>query len=191
VWRQKLTLAVGGSALALAAACSSDSATPVTVTVTAPPSAAPSPVAQRPAAAPRPVAPPSPTCGPDQATALQAALAKLPPEPLTGRGWQTTPIGGNYNPCANLSTILVMIDGGTASSPVQALMFHRGTYLGTGTSKAYGFTSLNPAGSTNDMVVLDYKTPGECNACAPAAVTSVRYRWQGDHVEMLDPAPPS
>ena len=84
-----------------------------------------------------------------------------------------------------------MIDGGTASSPVQALMFHRGTYLGTGTSKAYGFTSLNPVGSTNDMVVLDYKTPGECNACAPAAVTSVRYQWQGDHVEMLDPAPPS
>jgi hypothetical protein len=53
-------------------------------------------------------------------------------------------------------------------------MFHRGAYLGTGTSKAYGFTSLNTARSTADMVVLDYKTPGECNACAPAAVNSVR-----------------
>jgi hypothetical protein len=106
-------------------------------------------------------------------------------------GWQKTPIGSNYNPCADLSTILVIIDRGTGSSPVQALMFHRGTYLGTGTSKAYGFTSLNSEHSTDDMVVLDYKTPGECDACAPAAVTSVRYQWQGDHVEMLDPPPPS
>jgi hypothetical protein len=190
-----VNLAVGGAVLALMTACSSQSATPVTVTVTAPPSAAPSsaapaPVAQSPAAAP-PAVPASPTCGPDQATALQSALAKLPPEPATGRGWQRTPIDSDYNPCADLSAILVMIDGGTASSPVQALMFHRGTYLGTGTSKAYGFTSLNTARSTDGMVVLDYKTPGECNACAPAAVTSVRYQWQGDHVEMLDPPPPS
>jgi hypothetical protein len=106
-------------------------------------------------------------------------------------GWQKTPIGSNYNPCADLSAILVIIDRGTGSSPVQALMFHRGAHLGTGTSKAYGFTSLNSERSTGDMVVLDYKTPGECDACAPAAVTSVRYQWQGDHVEMLDPPPPS
>lgn len=189
--RRKINLTVGGCVLALVTACSSPGSTPVTVTVTAPPAAAPSPVAQTPAAAPPPAGPPSPTCGPDEATALQSALAKLPPEPVTGRGWQNTPIGSDYNPCADLSAILVIIQGGTASSPVQALMFHRGTYLGTGTSKAYGFTSLNSARSTNDTVVLDYKTPGECNACAPAAVTSVRYQWQGDHVEMLDPAPPS
>ena len=188
--RWKLTLTVCGAALELMTACSSPGSTPTTVTVTAPPSAAPSPVAAPPAA-PTPAGPPSPTCGPDQTTALQSALAKLAPEPVTGRGWQTTPIGSDYNPCADLSTILVMIEGGTASSPVQALMFHRGTYLGTGTSKAYGFTSLNSAHSTDNTVVLDYATPGECNACAPAAVTSVRYQWQGDHVEMLDPPPPS
>lgn len=177
------------------AACNSQSATPVTVTVTAPPSAVSSPLAQTPAAAtpvaPPPIAPPSPTCGPDQATALQAALAKLPPEPKTGRGWSSNPIGGNYNPCVDLSTILVMIQGGTASSPVQALMFHRGQYVGTGTSKAYGFTSLNAARTTDETVVLDYAMPGQCDACAPASVTSVRYQWQGDHVQMLDPPPPS
>jgi hypothetical protein len=69
-------------------------------------------------------------------------------------------------------------------------MFHNGDYLGTATSKAYGFTSLNAARTTDDTVVLDYKTPGVCNACPPAAVTSVRYQWQGDHVVMLDPPPP-
>jgi hypothetical protein len=74
---------------------------------------------------------------------------------------------------------------------VQALMFHRGQYLGTGTSKAYGFTSLNSARTTDETVVLDYAMPGVCDACAPASVTSVRYQWQGDHVQMLDPPPPS
>jgi LppP/LprE lipoprotein len=176
--RRRLTLTVCGSILVLMTACNSPVSTPTTVTVTAPPTAPPT-AAQ------------SPACGPDEATALRSALAKLPPEPVTGRGWQNTPIGSDYNPCADLSTILVMIQGGTASSPVQALMFHRGTYLGTGTSKAYGFTSLDAARSTGDTVVLDYATPGECDACAPAAVTSVRYQWQGDHVEMLDPPPPS
>ncbi len=122
---------------------------------------------------------------------MKAALSQLPAEPVTGMEWNSTPIDTNYNPCADLSTVLVMIDKGTASSPVQALMFHHGEYLGTGTSKAYGFTSLNKAASTGDTVVLDYSTPGECNACPPAAVTSVRYQWQGDHVEMLDPPPPS
>jgi hypothetical protein len=56
--------------------------------------------------------------------------------------------------------------------------------------KAYGFTSLNAGRSTGDMVVLDYKTPGECNACPPAEVTSVRYQWRGGHIEVLDPLPP-
>jgi LppP/LprE lipoprotein len=131
-----------------------------------------------------------PTCEPDPSTALQTALAQLPSEPLTGRGWDDTPVGSNYDPCADLSTILVMIEGGTGSSPVQALMFHRGQYLGTGTSKAYGFTSLNAARSADDMVVVDYKTPGAFNACPHAGVTSVRYQWQDDGIEMLDPAPP-
>jgi hypothetical protein len=191
--RRRLTLTVCGSILVLMTACNSSVSTPTTVTVTAPPAVPPSAAQSRAVAAPTapPPAAPPPTCGPDEATALRSALAKLPPEPVTGRGWQNTPIGSDYNPCADLSTILVMIQGGTASSPVQALMFHRGTYLGTGTSKAYGFTSVNAARSTGDTVVLDYATPGECDACAPAAVTSVRYQWQGDHVEMLDPAPPS
>ncbi|WP_326547973.1 LppP/LprE family lipoprotein [Mycolicibacterium sp. ND9-15] len=141
------------------------------------------------------IAPPSasaqPSCGPDQADALRLALAQLPFEPLTGAKWDSTPVDSNYDACAELSTILVTTEGGTGSSPVQALLFHRGEYLGTGTSKAYGFTSLDAAASTGDTVVLTYKVPGECNACMPAAVHSARYQWNGDRAVMLDPPPPS
>jgi hypothetical protein len=73
---------------------------------------------------------------------------------------------------------------------MQALMFHRGVFLGTGTVKDYSFLSLNRAASTTDTVVLDYKDGRNvCTACL-GPITSVRYQWQGDHVAMLDPAPP-
>ena len=100
------------------------------------------------------------------------------------------PLYSNYNSCTDLSAIVVMIQGGTGSSPEQALMFHRGSYLGTGTSKAYAFTTLDSATSTDDTVVLHYKDGRNvCTAC-PGPITTVHYQWQGDHVVMLDPPPP-
>ncbi len=114
----------------------------------------------------------------------------LPPEPATGVGWSSTPVDSNFDPCADLSTILVAVEGGTASSPMQALMFHRGTYLGTGTLEAYGFTSLDAAASTGDTVVLQYRSGQSCNACDDGVITTVRYHWDGSSVQMLDPPPP-
>ena len=114
----------------------------------------------------------------------------LPPEPMTGLDWSSTPVESNYNPCADLSTILVAVDGGTGSSPMQALMFHRGTYLGTGTAKSFAFTSIDLAASSNDTVVLAYRTGQTCTACKDGTVTAVRYRWDGKAVQMLDPPPP-
>lgn len=138
-------------------------------------------------------APPA-NCGVNLASQQVAdAVRSLPPYPGTGWAWSTDrrTLEGNYNPCATLSTALATVEGATGSSPVTALMFHNGIYVGTATSKAYGFTSFNGQATTDDTVVLNYKTPGACNACAPAAINSVRYQWQGDHVAMLDPPPPS
>jgi LppP/LprE lipoprotein len=142
---------------------------------------------------PATAAPPT-ACGVNLAAPqVLSAARSLPRYPGTDWAWSTDPrnFDGNFNPCATLSTALVTVEGATGSSPITALMFHDGTYLGTATSKAYGFTSLNTAQTTDDTVVLTYKTPGACNACEPAAVTNVRYQWQGDHVVMLDPLPPS
>ncbi len=140
-------------------------------------------------AAPTAAAQPAP-CGPDQATALETYLAQKLTEARTERYWAPVPVDSNYDPCADLSTILLTVEKATGSSPVQALMFNRGQLLGAATTVAYGLTTLDKGRSTPDMVVLDYKTPGECNACPAAAVTSVRYQWRGDHVEVLDPLPP-
>jgi LppP/LprE lipoprotein len=136
------------------------------------------------------IAPASAQCGPDQASAVWTALAVLPNERVTGRRFASAPLESNYDPCADLSTVLVTIEGATGSSPIQALMFHRGEFLGTGTWKAYGFTSLDAEASTPDTVVLRYRWGQSCTACDDGSVTTVRYHWDGNRVVMLDPPPP-
>ena len=55
------------------------------------------------------IAPASAQCGPDQASAVWTALAVLPNERVTGRRFASAPLESNYDPCADLSTLLVTI----------------------------------------------------------------------------------
>lgn len=131
-------------------------------------------------------------CGVDLSSpTVRAAIAEQPAEPVTHARWDTNPasIQGNFDPCATLSTAIISIQGATGSSPNQALMFHSGRYLGTATSKAYGFTSLAPAATTDDTVALSYKTPGSCNACADGTTTQVKFHWDGTRVVMIGTPP--
>jgi hypothetical protein len=136
----------------------------------------------------------APACGVNLgAPQIQAGISSVPPVPQ-GWPWNHNPKSfdpsSNYNPCATLSAVIITVEQATGSSPKQALLFRRGDYVGTGTSKAYAFTSVNAAQTTDDTVALNYKDGRNvCTAC-PGPITTVRYQWQGDHVAMLDPAPP-
>jgi hypothetical protein len=135
-----------------------------------------------------------PPCGVNlSAPEIQAEINSVPTVPQ-GWPWDRDPRSfdpsSNYDPCATLSTVIITVEEATGSSPDQALLFHNGNYVGTATAKAYPFTSVNAAQTTDDTVVLDYKDGRNvCTAC-PGPITTVRYQWQGDHVAMLDPAPP-
>lgn len=133
-----------------------------------------------------------PGCGIDLgADRVRSAVDSVPRVP-EGWPWSHNPraFEGNYDPCATLSAVIVTVEGATGSSPEQALLFHKGDYVGTGTAKAYPFTSMNRDRTTDDTLALDYKDGrNACTACA-GPVTTVRYQWQRDHVEMLDPPPP-
>ena len=136
--------------------------------------------------------PPDTRCGVDlSASVIAQAVASLRPAfPNMDVAWNPAPYGGNFNPCATLSTALVTVVGATGSSPDHALLFHYGEYLGTATWEPYPFTSLNIPLTTDDTIVLEYKDGRYvCTAC-PGPVTIVRYQWQRDHVQMLDPPPP-
>jgi LppP/LprE lipoprotein len=143
----------------------------------------------RPVAGPATAAPPAGSCGPDETAAVRGAIAQLDPDKKTGRQWSSAPEDSNYDPCADLSAVVVTVRDGTASAPDQALMFHRGEFVGTATPKAYPFTKLENPASTGDTVVLTYRTDQSCNSCDDGTLTIVGYAWQGDHVLMLDTPP--
>lgn len=136
----------------------------------------------------------APACGVNlSAPEIQGAINAVPTVPQ-GWPWNHNPRSfdpnSNYNPCATLSAVIITVEGATGSSPDQAVLFHKGNYVGTGTSQAYAFTSLNAAQTTDDTLALNYKDGRNvCTAC-PGPITTVRYQWQGDHVAMLDLAPP-
>ena len=125
---------------------------------------------------------PLPPCGPDQATAVDVVLAHEPHEILTGRVFSPRPVASNYDPCANLSAILMTVDPPLSiPPPVQAMLFHRGTYMGKATMRSHAGTMLNPA-STKDTVVLDFHfDDGRSN--------TARFHWDGARIMQLDPLP--
>ncbi|OBK28466.1 hypothetical protein A5634_20525 [Mycobacterium asiaticum] len=154
---------------------------------------------------PRPAAKPTPSsttgtaappvnaagCGPDLQAALSAALGQVPPDRKTGKQWDRAPQAANYDPCADLSAVVLTVQDATPSSPDVALMFHRGAFVGTATPNAYPFTELEGPASTNDIVVLTYRTRQSCSTCFDGTLTTVGFQWKDDKVQMLDWPPES
>jgi LppP/LprE lipoprotein len=133
---------------------------------------------------------PTTACGPDQATAVDVALAHVPHDSTTRSPWSHQPVASNYDPCADLSAVLVTIDLATPSSPIQALLFHRGSFLGTATSESHPYTTLDSAASTKDTVVLEFISGRSCSACNDGTRNDVRYHWDGARAVMVNPLPP-
>ncbi|OBJ54076.1 LppP/LprE family lipoprotein [Mycobacterium asiaticum] len=145
------------------------------------------------AAAPTSAAGSVPTgpCGPDQAAALAAALSKVPPDRKTGKQWDAKVLSGNYDPCAELSGLVVTVRDATRSAPDLALLFHRGAFVGPATPNAYSFTELEAPASNGNTVVLTYRTGQSCDSCPDGTLTTVGYQWRDDKVQMLDTPPVS
>jgi serine/threonine-protein kinase len=140
---------------------------------------------------PTTTAPPPVNCGvnldADQARAGMEMFEKSNPDFATAG---VNAFDGNFSPCATLSTVLVYPYGASVSSLRQALMFHKGEYIGTATPHAYAFMKFNAAQTTDGTVVLDFAASrNSCGACDDATYQSVRFRWQGDHIEMVGTPP--
>ena len=90
-----------------------------------------------------------------------------------------------YDPCADLSWIIVPIDGGTASSPYQVALFHQGRFVQAATEKSYGFFPRvrRMTGDTIEVVFV-WPRPDEPNA-APTGETPMTFHWDADASENL------
>jgi hypothetical protein len=130
-------------------------------------------------------------CGIDiHASEVVTAANNLQPPPGLDASWTPTPYGGNYNPCATLSTALIRPQKIDPAAPGLALMFHRGEYVGTAPLTPSNYLYFNITRSSDDTVALDYKGD-DCNvAVHPGAycfapVDTFRYQWQGDHLHVI------
>ncbi|MDK6302037.1 LppP/LprE family lipoprotein [Corynebacterium sp. UMB9976] len=160
-------------------ACSSDgsdatdSASPVTVTQTV---KKPKPAESKEKAKPKPTrkaqeSEPSKKTRPKRCgdlsaeEALRQNVGKVP-EFKPGWTWNTEYAGtGLYDPCADLSPIVLTIDMATASSPYHIMLFHKGEYLGTATAEPQGFSpAVKQVDDQTIAVTYFYTKPGEANA---------------------------
>ncbi|WP_026311067.1 LppP/LprE family lipoprotein [Parafrankia elaeagni] len=116
-------------------------------------------------------------------TAAQAASL------VRGQGY--TPLGvSGYEPGFALSVIVGRLSTSVDGHPQQAFFFHRGRYVGTGTTPSAG---VRWVWSTSDVVALQYDLyrPGDPMCCPSAGAAAVRFGWDGSGVVPLDPIPSS
>ncbi|MGP5931359.1 LppP/LprE family lipoprotein [Corynebacterium glyciniphilum] len=97
-----------------------------------------------------------------------------------------------YDSCADLSWIILPIEGGTASSPYQIMLFHDGGYLGTATSEAYGFyPTVSRVDDATLSVTWHWPREGESSAGASGESTA-QFTWDAptSSVSMSGEVPP-
>ena len=97
-----------------------------------------------------------------------------------------------YDSCADLSWVILPIEGGTASSPYQIMLFHDGSYLGTATSEAYGFyPTVSRVDDSTLSVTWHWPHEGESSAGASGESTA-QFTWDAasGSVSMSGEVPP-
>ncbi|KAA9393745.1 LppP/LprE family lipoprotein [Kocuria coralli] len=82
-----------------------------------------------------------------------------------------------YDPCADLSSIILPIQGSTASSPHAVMFFHHGDYVGTATAEALGFyPDVQRVDDATLTITYHYPLDGESNAGASGRAVST-FHW--------------
>ncbi|KUI21975.1 hypothetical protein AU195_06615 [Mycobacterium sp. IS-1496] len=132
---------------------------------------------------------PASNCGIDlQAPAVMRAIETV--QPVSAYPLDPEYVWGNFDPCKNLTAALVPTAMGTGSSPVQALFFHYGDYVGSPTGAGFGYLRFNEEMTTDDTVVLTFReTLGSCGGCDDATWADVRFRLRDGELVALDRIP--
>lgn len=131
-------------------------------------------------------------CGVDlTAPAITDVIAQVPLD-YPDYAWEPGSFTGNYDPCAALSGVELRIQGSTAGSPMQVMLFSYGRFIGTGTGEAYSTSLVDVDASTRDTVVVNYvyPRPWDSGTAGASGYATVRYQWDGAKVVMLDELPP-
>ncbi len=182
---------LGAGALLVLAGCTVDSGLPISPT--AQPTATPAPTASL-------TDPPKPSCS--ELTGENALTTWGPEVPPYWDGMAPDDLGNwdletsdtsTYDPCADLSWIVLNIRGGTVSSPYHIMLFSHGEYIGTATPQAYGFFPTVERVSDDSLrVTYSWAKDGESNADRSGTSVSLFTRDAGSgEVVRTGDLPPS
>ena len=121
--------------------------------------------------------------------ALEIALEEMPPpfedESMSDVVWSpdNADLDG-YTECAPLSYLIVPIEQGTGSSPVQVVFFHGDDYAGTATEPSMGFwPAVEQLDEDTVAVTWRYPEEGDSNANPSGESTSV-FNWNDESGEV-------
>jgi LppP/LprE lipoprotein len=157
-----------------------------TTTSSATTSSAPSSAASPPSGT---AAPPSSSAAPADPCAVNLAsptiakvVSELPRDPRSSQPWNPEPLAGNYNECAQLSAVVIRANTNADNPTTRAVMFHLGQFIPQGVPDTYGFNGIDTSQCTGDTVALTY----------PSGIglsTTVKFRWNGNGVELIGNTP--
>jgi hypothetical protein len=182
----KWTVAIGAAVLVVAGCGSSDS----TVSKTPEPAVtSPAPTARSSSSLKPSVAAPTTTAAADPcavnlaAPEIIKAVSELPRDPRSNQAWNPEPLAGNYNECAQLSTVIVKANTNSDNPNTRAVLFHLGKFIPTGVPDTYGFNGIDDSATTGDTIALRYAGGIE------GLDSVVKFRWNGNGVELIGNTP--
>jgi hypothetical protein len=110
---------------------------------------------------------------------IAKAVSELPRDPRSNQPWNSEPLAGNFNECAQLSVVIVKANTNGDNPNTRAVMFHLGKFIPTGVPDTYGFNGIDETVTTGDTVALMY-------ANGTSGLKSVvRFHWNGNGVELI------
>jgi hypothetical protein len=114
---------------------------------------------------------------------IAKVVSELPRDPRSQQPWNTEPLAGNYNQCAQLSAVIIKANTNAVNPTTRAVLFHLGQFIPQGVPDTYGFNGVDATQTTGDTVALTY--PSGINGLN----TDVRFHWNGNGVELIGNAP--
>jgi hypothetical protein len=154
--------------------------TSATASITAPATPSPTPEIAAPSSS---TTPPDPCAVNLAAPTIAKAVSDLPRDPRSAQPWNPEPLAGNYNECAQLSTVIIKANTNADNPTTRAVMFHLGKYIPQGVPDTFGFNGVDASQCTGDTVALTY--PSGIRGLGSV----VKFRWNGNGVELIGNTP--
>jgi LppP/LprE lipoprotein len=109
-------------------------------------------------------------------------VSELPRDPRSQQPWNPEPLGANCNQCAQLSAVIIKANTNAGNPTSRAVLFHLGQFIPQACPTPTGSTASTQPQTTGDTIAFTYSS-------GIGLTTSVKFRWNGNGVELIGNKP--